>query len=74
MKKSVAFCMALLTIVLLSISYVPTLFLENGDRLFWQLSNWAWIFASMLIPIIGVLLTIRYTIMQKCNALLHFCQ
>ena len=61
MKKSVAFCMALLTIVLLSISYVPTLFLENGDRLFWQLSNWAWIFVSTLIAIIGVLLTIRYT-------------
>ena len=61
MKKSVGVCMALLTIVLLSISFVPTLFLENGDRLFWQLSNWAWIFASMLIPIIGVLLTIRYT-------------
>ena len=61
MKKSVVFCMALLTIVLLSISYVPTLFLENGDRLFWQLSNWAWIFASMLIAIIAVLLTIRYT-------------
>ena len=56
MKKSVVFCMALLTIVLLSFSYVPTLFLENGDRLFWQLSNWAWIFASMLIPIIGVVL------------------
>ena len=61
MKKSVVFCMALLTIVLLSISYVPTLFLENGDRLFWQLSNWAWIFVSTLIAIIGVLLTIRYT-------------
>ena len=61
MKKSVVFCMALLTIVLLSISYVPILFLENGDRLFWQLSNWAWIFVSILIAIIGVLLTIRYT-------------
>ncbi len=61
MKKSVMVCMALLTFVLLSISYVPTLFLENGDRLFWQLSNWAWIFASILIATIGVLLTIRYT-------------
>ena len=61
MKKSVVFCMALLTIVLLSISYVPILFLENGDRLFWQLSTWAWIFVSILIAIIGVLLTIRYT-------------
>ena len=50
-----------LTIILLSVSYVPTLFLENGDRLFWQLSNWAWIFVSTLIAIIGVLLTIRYT-------------
>ena len=61
MKKFVVLCLALLTIVLLSISCVPTLFLENGDRLFWQLSNWAWIFASMLIAIIGILLTIRYT-------------
>ena len=61
MKKSVVFCMALLTIVLLSISYVPTLFLENGDRLFWQLSNWAWILASMLIATMGILLAIRFT-------------
>ena len=61
MKKSVVFYTALLTFVLLSISYVPTLFLENGDRLFLQMSNWAWIFASMLIAIIGILLTIRYT-------------
>lgn len=60
MKKSVVFYTALLTFVLLSISYVPTLFLENGDRLFLQMSNWAWIFASMLIAIIGILLTIRY--------------
>ena len=49
------------TLVLISVSYVPTLFLDNGDRLIWQLSNWSWIFASMLIAIMGVLLTIRYT-------------
>ncbi len=61
MKKSVVVYMALLTFVLLSVSHVPTLFLENGDRLFLQMSNWAWIFASMLIAIIGILLTIRYT-------------
>ena len=53
--------MAIIALVLLGISYVPTLFLENGDRLVWQLSNWAWLFASLLIAIIGVLLTVRFT-------------
>ena len=53
--------MAIIALVLLGISYVPTLFLEKGDRLIWQLSNWAWIFASVLIAIIGVLLTIHFT-------------
>ena len=53
--------MAIIALVLLSISYVPTLFLENGDRLVWQLSNWSWIFASLLIAIIGILLTVRFT-------------
>ena len=53
--------MALFALVLLSIVFVPTLFLENGDRLVWQLSNWAWILASMLIAIMGILMTIRFT-------------
>ena len=53
--------MAIIALVLSGISFVPTLFLENGDRLIWQLSNWAWIFASVLIAIIGILLTVRFT-------------
>ena len=53
--------MALFALVLLSIVFVPTLFLENGDKLVWQLSNWAWILASMLIAIMGILMTIRFT-------------
>ena len=61
MKKSVMYVMALFALVLLSIVFVPTLFLENGDRLVWQLSNWAWILASMLIAIMGILMTIRFT-------------
>ena len=61
MKKSVMYGMALFALVLLSIVFVPTLFLENGDRLVWQLSNWAWIIASMLIAIMGILMTIRFT-------------
>ena len=51
----------MIALVLLGISYVPTLFLENDDRLIWQLSNWAWIFVSLLIAVIGVLLTIYYS-------------
>ncbi len=61
MKKSVMYGMALFALVLLSIVFVPTLFLENSDRLVWQLSNWAWILASMLIAIMGILMTIRFT-------------
>ena len=61
MKKSVMYGMALFALVLLGIVFVPTLFLENGDRLVWQLSNWAWILASMLIAIMGILMTIRFT-------------
>lgn len=61
MKKSVMYGMALFALVLLSIVFVPTLFLENGDKLVWQLSNWAWILASMLIAIMGILMTIRFT-------------
>jgi hypothetical protein len=61
MKKSVMYGMALFALVLLGTVFVPTLFLENGDRLVWQLSNWAWILASMLIAIMGILMTIRFT-------------
>ena len=61
MKKSRIFGLAIIALVLLGISYLPSLFLENGDRLVWQLSNWAWIFASLLIAIIGILLTVRFT-------------
>lgn len=61
MKKLVIFSMAIIAFVLLAISLVPLLFLEHGDRLVWQLSNWAWIFASLLIAIIGVMLTIHYS-------------
>ena len=60
-KKFGLICMAILTLVLLGIAFVPTMFLDNDDRLLWQLSNWAWILASILIAIIGVLLTIHYT-------------
>ena len=61
MKKLVIFSMAIIAFVLLAISLVPLLFLEHGDRLVWQLSNWSWIFASLLIAIIGVMLTIHYS-------------
>ena len=61
MKKLGKFGLAMFILVLLGISFMPTLFLENGDRLVWQLSNWAWIFASLLIAIIGILLTVHYT-------------
>ena len=61
MKKSVIYGMALFALVLVGISFVPTLFLEDGDRLAWQLSNWAWILASMLIATMGILLAIRFT-------------
>ncbi len=61
MKKSVMYGMALFALVLLGTVFVPTLFLENGDRLVWQLSNWAWILASMLVAIMGILMTIRFS-------------
>lgn len=61
MKKLVIFSMAIIAFVLLAISLVPLLFLEHGNRLVWQLSNWSWIFASLLIAIIGVMLTIHYS-------------
>ena len=61
MKKLVIFSMAIIALVLIGISFVPTLFLEHGDRLVWQMSNWSWLCASLLIPIIGVRLTIYYS-------------
>ena len=61
MKNLVIVGMAILAFVLLGISFVPTLFLEQDDRLVWQLNNWAWMFASLLIAIICILLTIWYT-------------
>ena len=59
--KTVIFRMAMIALVLLGISFVPTLFLEHGDRVVWQLSNISWICASLLIAIIGVLLTNHYS-------------
>jgi hypothetical protein len=60
--KKIRICgMAIIALVLLAITFVPTLFLKNGDRLIWQLSNWTWIFASLLIAIIGILSTIHYS-------------
>lgn len=61
MKKSVIFSMAIIAFVLVEISFVPIFFLGHGDRLVWQLSNWSWICASLLIAIIGVILTIHYS-------------
>ena len=48
-------------LILIAISFLPQLFLTHGDRLAWQLSNWAWIFASLLIGAIGIIFTIHYT-------------
>ena len=61
MKKSVMTGTVIVTLVLLGISLVPPLFLGHGDRFVWQLNNWAWIFASILIAVIAVLLTVYYT-------------
>ena len=61
MKKLRLFGMAIIALVLLGITLVPTFFLEDGDRLTWQMSNLAWIFDSLLIAITGVLLTIHFT-------------
>ena len=66
MKKIRTIGMAIIALVLLGFSFVPTLFLKDGDRLTWQISNWAWIFASLLIAIIGVRLTIRFTKGKHC--------
>ena len=61
MKKSVIVGTVIVTLILLGIAVVPALFLENGDRLVWQLNNWAWIIVSLLIAIIAVLLTVYCT-------------
>lgn len=47
-------------VILLGIAFVPRLFLDNGDRLVWQLSSWASIFVTLLIAVDVVLLTIHY--------------
>ena len=61
MKKTVMICMAILAVALLGISMVPTVFLDQDERLVWQLDNWACIFASLLMAIIGVMLTLYCT-------------
>ena len=61
MKNSVILGTAIFTLIFMGISFVPALFLENGDRLVWQLNNWAWIIVSLLIAIIVVLLTVYCT-------------
>lgn len=66
MKKLGLICMVILTLIVLCIAFVPTLFLDNGDRLLWQLSNKAWMLASMLIAIISILFTIHYTKGKHC--------
>jgi len=58
MKK--IFVVTITVVVLLGIALVPKFFLDNGDRLVWQLGSWARIFASLLIAVDVVLLTIYY--------------
>ena len=58
--------MVILTLIVLCIAFVPTLFLDNGGRLLWQLSNKAWMLASMLIAIISILFTIHYIKGKHC--------
>ena len=75
--------MAVIALLLLGISFVPTFFLEHGNRVALQLSNCSWICASLLIAIIGVLSTIHYSkgrhIFLKiigwlvCGALVYVC-
>lgn len=61
MKKTVMICMAILALALLGIPMVPAVFLNQDERLVWQLDNWAWIFVSLLMAIIGVMLTLYCT-------------
>ena len=63
MKKKMLVCAAIIAIVvliLLGIALVPKFFLDNGDRLVWQLQNWARILATLLIAVDVVLVTIYY--------------
>ena len=63
MKKIMLVCVAIIAIVvltLLGIALVPKFFLDNGDRLVWQLQNWARILATLLIAVDVVLVTIYY--------------
>ena len=47
-------------LALLAIAAVPRLFLDNGDRLVWQLDSWASIFATLLIAVATVQFTVYY--------------
>jgi len=63
MKKIMLVCAAIIAIVvliLLGIALVPKFFLDNGDRLVWQLQNGARILATLLIAVDVVLVTIYY--------------
>jgi len=51
---------AIVVLILLGIALVPKFFLDNGDRLVWQLQNWARILATLLIAVDVVLVTIYY--------------
>ena len=58
MKKILIVTIA--AVIMLGIALVPKFFLDNGDRLVWQLQNWARILATLLIIVDVVLLTIHY--------------
>jgi cellulose synthase/poly-beta-1,6-N-acetylglucosamine synthase-like glycosyltransferase len=49
-----------IAILLLAIAIVPNRFLENNERLAWQLSNLAWIFALLFIAVIFIIFTKHY--------------
>jgi len=51
---------AIVVLILLGIALVPKFFLDNGDRLVWQLQNGARILATLLIAVDVVLVTIYY--------------
>ena len=51
---------AIVVLILLGIALVPKFFLDNGDRLVWQLQNWARILSTLLIAVDVVLVTIYY--------------
>lgn len=58
MKKILIVTIAI--VILLGIAIVPKFFLDNGDRLVWQLENWASIISMLLIAVDVVFLTIYY--------------